>query len=67
VLAAAIWIDACFEADVGAVVSRDDRLSVVAEKLRLPARCFLLGKIDIDSIGMFQVNVDLFEAVWRTP
>jgi len=67
VLTAAIGVDACFETNVRAVVSRDDGLGGVAKKLRLPARAIIRGKIDINSLRLVNIDVKFFESVSGTP
>ena len=42
VLAAAIRIQTCLEADIGTGIARNDRFCVVAKKLRFAARSLLL-------------------------
>ena len=68
VLAAAIRIHAGLETNIGAVVPRDDRLRVVAKELRLAARLLLvIRRIDLNNVGVAQIDMEFFEAVGGTP
>ena len=61
VLATAVWVDARLEADVGAVVPRDDRLRAVAKELRLQLRPFVCSAVTwLDRI---ELDVEFLEPV----
>ena len=67
VLAAAIRIQARFETDVGTIVSSDDRFRSVTKILCRTSRLFLGGRIDIHTINVRQIDVQLFEPIGRAP
>src|SRR5947207_9333179 len=68
-LTTAVRIKARLEADIGAVVPRDDCFGEVAKKLRVAPRLFFLfaGRIDLDYVGIAQIDVKLLEPVRRVP
>jgi hypothetical protein len=66
--ATAIWVHARFEADIRALVSGDNGLCVVTEKLRFaPWALCLLVLIDLDDVRVAQINVQFLEPIRRAP
>ena len=67
VLAAAIWIQARFETDVGTVVPSDDRLRPIPKILCRTPRLLLSRRIKIDTINVGHIDMQLFEPICRAP
>ncbi len=67
VLAPAIWIQARLKTHVWAAVASDNRFRSVAKILRLAPRLFVSGRINIDTINVGQIDMQLFEPISRTP
>ena len=67
VLAPTIWIQARLKTHVWAAVASDNRFRSVAKILRRRPRLFVSGRINIDTINVGQIDMQLFEPVSRTP
>jgi hypothetical protein len=67
VLAAAIWIQARFETDIGTGVPSDDRFGSITKILCRPPRLSLSGRINIDTINIGQIDMQFFEPICRAP
>src|ERR1035441_2403539 len=67
VLATAIRIDTGLDSDIRTVVVRNDRFCAVAEKLRLASRPLFVAFIDLNNIDIAKIDMQLFEAISRTP
>jgi len=66
-LAAPIGIKACLESDIWTVVTSDDRFGSVVKILRRAPRSLFCSRIDIDSIKIILIDVQLLEAIGGTP
>src|SRR5215471_3019739 len=67
VLAAAIWIQTCFETHIGAAIASNDRFCPVAKILCLSPGRLLGATINVDKIIVSQIDVQLFEPICRAP
>jgi hypothetical protein len=67
VLAAAIWIQTRLEANIGAVVTRNDCLRAISKELRRAPWPLAFIRIDIDKIDIGKIDMEFFKPVRRTP
>ena len=66
-LAAAIRIQARFEADVRTVVARDDCSCPIAKELRGATRLIFIVMVDLDNIRVAKIDMKFFESIRRAP
>src|SRR5438874_1412419 len=68
VLATAVWIDACFEANIGTLIARDNRFGCVAKILGAPAWPFnVRAWIVLNYVGVTEIDMQFLKSVGRTP
>ena len=67
VLAASVRIQARLKSDIWTVVTSDDRFGSIAKVLRFAPRSLFRFSRDIDNIEIVYIDMQLLEAICRTP